>query len=95
MAVIGWEYNYDDVVKSVKESIVSFEMTFQQAWEYEVENGPKLYHVTVFEIMGKEGKSLKDLFLEIESLEILTNENFYQCEHSHELEEILNDIQTG
>lgn len=95
MAVLGWEYNYEDVVKSMKESIEAFEMSFQQAWDYEVENGPKLYHVTVFEIMTKEGKTLKDLFLEIESLEILTNENFYLCEHSHEVGEILHDIQTG
>lgn len=94
MAIAHWNYEYSDVRRSMRESIMNFEMTFQQAWEYEVENGVKMYHVTVFELMAKEGKTLKDLFLEIENMEILTNDNFYHCDHSPEMEEILRDIQT-
>jgi hypothetical protein len=89
MAIAGWNYDYQDVVSSMTESLAIFDMRFVEAWNYELANSVKSYGKHVRVLLADAGKTLADLLSDLEDAGVVTNENYYKQPFDYELEKEL------
>jgi hypothetical protein len=75
--LVRMDYMYENVLASMKESLSMHDMTFRQAWNYELQYSKKAYTLPVRDILKREGKTFMNLFWDLEDTGYITGANYY------------------